>query len=212
MCGAEEEQKHVPTRLLAGCIGNSSGALYGLKNGGTFMAIVFQYGSNMSTSRLNSSNRLCGDAKPIGIAKTIECFELDFTVWSKCNNCAAADIVPVKGRNIWGVLYEIPEKLLSRKTCGDRKSLDAIEGEGTNYLRTEISLINEEGKRLSAITYVAKNRNTDLKTSGAYAQHIFDGIEEHQLPQEYRRYVLSRFVKNNSALSQELCRLYGHIV
>ncbi len=121
------------------------------------MAIVFQYGSNMSTSRLNSSDRLCGDARPIGIAKTFECYEFDFTVWSKSNNCSAADIVPVKGRNIWGVLYEIPEKLLSCKTCRDRKSLDAIEGEGTNYLRTEISLISEEGKRLSAITNIAKN-------------------------------------------------------
>jgi len=176
------------------------------------MTVVFQYGSNMSTSRLNNSDRLCGDAKPIGIARTQESYELAFTVWSESNNCAAADIVPRNGRNIWGVLYQIPNHLISRKTAGKRKSLDAIEREGVNYLRTEISLLTPEGNQLSAITYIGKNRKADIKTSLAYVKHIMNGIREHELPQEYRQYVLSQISKNNGELISELIRLYAYAV
>jgi len=41
-----------------------------------------------------------GDAKPVGIAYTKDDYELDFTVWSNGNQCAAADIVPGSGRKI----------------------------------------------------------------------------------------------------------------
>jgi hypothetical protein len=88
------------------------------------MALVFQYGSNARSERLNANDRLCGDARPVGIAHTQDYYELDFTVWSKKNKCAAADIVPGSGRKIWGVLYEIPDYLIRRETSGKRKSLD----------------------------------------------------------------------------------------
>ncbi len=79
------------------------------------MTLVFQYGSNMSVARLNSNDRLDGDAKTIGVARTAESFELMFSVWSKTNNCAAADLVPSKiGRSVYGVVYDIPDFLLSQ--------------------------------------------------------------------------------------------------
>src|ERR1043165_4196897 len=102
------------------------------------MAYVFQYGSNTLTSRLNSESRLRGDARSLGAVYAEKDFELDFTVSSITNRCAAADIVPGGGRKIWGVLYESPDYLIRRETSGDRKSLDAIEG--TKYERRRISL------------------------------------------------------------------------
>ena len=79
------------------------------------MALVFQYGSNMSVVRLNSDGRLAGDAKAVCVATTVEPFELVFSVWSKSNSCAAADLLPSSaGRNVYGVLYEIPDFLLLR--------------------------------------------------------------------------------------------------
>ena len=100
------------------------------------MALVFQYGSNLSSERINSDSRLKGDARPVGIAYTEDDFELDFSVWSKGNNCAAADIIPGAGRKIWGVIYEIPDYLIERTSAKerDRKSLDAIEGVDFNGL------------------------------------------------------------------------------
>ncbi len=79
------------------------------------MALIFQYGSNLSVSRLNHADRLNGDAELVAVAQTVEHFELRFSVWSVTNNCAAADIVPnSSGRSIYGVLYSVPDHLLSR--------------------------------------------------------------------------------------------------
>lgn len=167
------------------------------------MALVFQYGSNMSSLRLNSKERLVGDAKHFAIAKTVELFELAFMVLSKNNKCAATNILPCKGgRNIYGVVYEIPDFLLSRESAKkqNRKSLDCIEGEGTNYIRTTIQLMKADGTELTAITYVAKAPMTGLKTSRGYVQYILDGLKEHEIPNEYRQYVASRIIKNNPEL------------
>lgn len=171
------------------------------------MALVFQYGSNMSVARLNGEDRLAGDAHPIGVVRTVEPFDLMFTVWSKNSDCAAADLVPRKtGRSIYGVLYKVPDFLLSRETAKqrNRKSLDAIEGEGTNYVRVMINLIADDGSTVSAITYLAKERRIGLKTSVAYVQHILLGLKQHGIPEEYCQYVRSRITENNSDLESEL--------
>lgn len=171
------------------------------------MALVFQYGSNMSVARLNAVDRLAGDAEAICIARTAEPFELVFSVWSKSNSCAAADLLPNKaGRSIYGVLYEIPEFLIFRDTAKqrNRKSLDAIEGEGANYVRTTIGLITNDGEPVSAITYIVKNRQPNLKTSAAYVTHILTGLREHGMPAEYCQYVRSKIIENNGELSESL--------
>lgn len=173
------------------------------------MALVFQYGSNMSVTRLNGKDRLAGDAKPVCIARTTETFELAFTVWSNLNDCAAADLVPSQsGRSVYGVVYEIPDALLHRDTAKEqkRKSLDAIEGEGINYVRRTVNLMGVDGQKINAITYVAKDRKTDLKTSSPYVQHILAGLKEHEIPAEYRDYVHSRIIENNCELEADLAK------
>jgi hypothetical protein len=52
------------------------------------MALVFQYGSNCSEGQINGKDRLRGDAKFVGIAETVDDFELAFDVWSKGRGCA----------------------------------------------------------------------------------------------------------------------------
>lgn len=171
------------------------------------MALVFQYGSNMSVARLNSADRLTGDAKLVCVATTVEPFELVFSVWSKTNNCAVADLLPSDaGRTAYGVLYEIPDFLLSRETAREkgRKSLDAIEGEGTNYVRAMIDVITDDGATVRATTYVVKNRQANLKTSAAYVSHILAGLREHNMPAEYCQYVQSKIIENNEDLRDAL--------
>lgn len=171
------------------------------------MALVFQYGSNMSVARLNGADRLAGDARPICVARTVEPFDLMFTVWSKSNDCAAADLVPgTTGRSIYGVVYEVPDFLLSRDTAKqwNRKSLDAIEGEGTNYIRAMIDLIKDDGSTVRAITYLVKDRKAGLKTSLAYVRHILMGAKEHGIPDEHYQYIRSMIIENNSDLKNAL--------
>ncbi len=171
------------------------------------VALVFQYGSNMSVARLNGADRLGGDAKAISIARTVELFDLVFSVWSKGNDCAAADLLQSHtGRNIYGVLYEIPDFLLSRDTAKEkgRKSLDTIEGEGTNYVRAMIDVVTNDGVTVRALTYFVKNKQANLKTSAAYVSHIVAGLREHNMPEEYCQYVRSKIVENNGDLRDAL--------
>jgi hypothetical protein len=168
------------------------------------MALVFQYGSNTRSERLNADDRLRGDARPVGIACTKDRFELDFNVWSHGNQCAAADLVPGVGRSIWGVLYEIPDYLIRRETARNRKSLDAIEGEGTNYKRIEIDLTNSDGESIQVMTYVVINKVSGRKTSLEYASHIVIGLREHNVPSEYIDYVKARIVANNPILKDDI--------
>jgi hypothetical protein len=130
-----------------------------------------------------------------------------FTVWSKSNSCAAADLVPgTMGRSIYGVVYNVPDFLLSRDTARrqNRRSLDEIEGEGANYVRTMIDLIRDDKSTVRGITYVVKVRKTGLKTSFAYVQHILYGLKEHNIPEEYCQYVRSKIIENNSDLRDAL--------
>ena len=78
------------------------------------LPLVFQYGSNISPKRLNADDRLQKEAKPLGLANTIDDFELCFTHFSKESECATADLRPGVGRSIYGVLYDIPEDRVFR--------------------------------------------------------------------------------------------------
>ncbi len=171
------------------------------------MALVFQYGSNTSSTRLNSVDRLRGDAKDLGLVCTQATFQLAFDVWSSTNNCAAADIFEGAGRVIWGVLYEVPDYLIDRATAGARRSLDAIEG--SRYQRRSIGVQKPNGTQVegNVITYTVRTPEPALRTSLDYASHIVAGLREHGAPDEYIAYVKSRVIANNPAQAADLERL-----
>jgi hypothetical protein len=168
--------------------------------------LYFAYGSNMDSQRLNGDDRLKGDAHPRGPVCTQEQFELEFTVLSKGNGCAAATLAPGSGRTIWGVLYDVPDFLITRETSGNRQSLDAIEGQATNYTRHGIRLNYPGGSPVAeeVITYLARQRTTCLKTNSGYVGHIIRGLREHEAPDEYVDYVKSRIMANDPALHDEI--------
>lgn len=162
------------------------------------MAKVFQYGSNMQIGRLNAANRLDGSATLIGVVHTVQKFDFDFTIWSKTNNCAAADIILGGEHNIWGALYEIPDERVFRDLAKEHqlRSLDQIEGEGYNYERIKIDLSDSSEERISGdvYTYIAKlsKRRFDLCTSKEYSDHILKGLFELEASADYVDYIRSR--------------------
>ncbi len=171
------------------------------------MALIFQYGSNTSTERFNSPERLSGDARSLGAVYTLNNFELDFTVSSVGNACAAADLISGCGRKIWGVLYEIPDYLIDRKTSGDRKSLDAIEG--GKYERQTIKVAYSNGVPVEGevLTYVVKDKEKGIRTSLDYCRHIITGLREHSIPEDYIQYVKERITANNLSLQNDINKL-----
>jgi hypothetical protein len=171
--------------------------------------LYFAYGSNMDSQRLNGHDRLKGDAHAVGLVCTQQEFELEFTVPSEGNRCAAATLAPESGRIIWGVLYEVPDYLVTRETSGNRKSLDAIEGECTNYRRAGIKLNYPDGSPVveEVITYLAKQRTTGQRTSPDYVGYIIRGLREHKAPEEYVGYVKTQIRTNNPALHDGIAHL-----
>jgi gamma-glutamylcyclotransferase (GGCT)/AIG2-like uncharacterized protein YtfP len=81
------------------------------------------------------------------------------------------------GNKVWGALYDVPDFLIERKTASaqNRKSLDAIEGEGENYKREIITVRRDNGPSVNALTYRVENPKPDLKTSLEYVGYIVEG-------------------------------------
>jgi gamma-glutamylcyclotransferase len=174
------------------------------------MAIIFQYGSNCSTSRLNSVERLNGAAAPISIAETVDDYELAFDVWSDGNGCAASDIVPMPGSKVWGVLYEIPDDRIRRETSpAGTRSLDAIEGEGRNYERRSLKVRRPDNTVIEAITYTVKlaSRRNNIQTSLDYVEFIVQGLRQHgveKVAEHYIPRVKAIASANNPAIAPEV--------
>ena len=173
------------------------------------MALVFQYGSNCSEGQINGKDRLCGDAKIVAIAETVDDYKLAFDVWSTKRDCAAADIITSPGNKVWGVLYEIPDYLIERKTAAaqNRKSLDAIEGAGTNYRRETIAVRQEDGQIVTALTYRVQNPKQGLKTSLEYVGYIIRGLRERGVREDYIEHVKQLAEANNPTLAAQVREL-----
>lgn len=169
------------------------------------MALIFQYGSNMSVARLNSKDRLDGCAKKIGIVKTIEKFDFEFSVWSNNNKCAAANIKSEGEEYIWGVLYEVEDSRVFRDLSKEgEKCLDQVEGEGSNYERIKIKVFDESGNPIKedVYTYVVRGvrRQDNLKTNKQYISHILNGLKSNNIPKDYIDYVMNQIKKNNTEI------------
>jgi hypothetical protein len=170
------------------------------------MALVFQYGSNCLESQINGGDRLRGDAKFVATAETVADFQLAFDVWSTKRECAASDIVACPKSKVWGVLYEVPDFLIERKTATaqNRKSLDAIEGEGANYKRETIDVRRDNGTIITAITYRVQNPQPHLKTSLEYVGYIVKGLREHGVHNEYIAQVKTLAATNNPEIAAQV--------
>jgi hypothetical protein len=96
-----------------------------------------------------------------------------------------------------------PDHLLGRETSGDEKSLDAIEGEGTNYTRYFVPVLHE-GSTLIALTYVVRCPQPGLRTSKKYVEHILRGLKKHDAPKDYLEQVVRWAAENNPELAGKL--------
>jgi len=109
----------------------------------------------------------------MGWAETIDNYQLKFDVWSRSNGCAAADLVCGGDFPAQGVLYEVPDNLMSRDSApAGRRSFDAIEGDA--YVRRSIAVKRRDGTIVEAQTYVVLTPQTGLLTSADYVAHIIE--------------------------------------
>ena len=166
------------------------------------MAIVFQYGSNTCTARINGPKRLKGDARPIEKAQTVDEYDIAFDVLSNTNQCAVADLIVTPGNKAWGVLYDIRDDLV-RGHRADRRTLAEIEG--PRYEEKPIRVRNLNGEIVDAVTYLVRprDRHNDLLTTVWYVSWIVYGLREHGVPEEYISHVQEVAIQTNRRLGAD---------
>jgi gamma-glutamylcyclotransferase (GGCT)/AIG2-like uncharacterized protein YtfP len=132
----------------------------------------FAYGSNMSREQVRHR---AGEPAEEKTAR-LENFELNFNKIAR-GGSGTAHIVAAEGRVVHGVLYRLTEAQL--------KKLDRFEGVPEHYRRSEVNVLDADGKRIAAQVYLARKVRRGLKPERAYLQRILEGATEHELPDDY---------------------------
>jgi hypothetical protein len=161
------------------------------------MGMVFQYGSNATSSRLLGPRRLRGHGHVLGAAETIGDYDIAFDVWSQTNQCAASDLVVTPNRKAWGILYDIPDEFIRGKRPDGQKTLSQIEG--PSYEETEIEVRPPGGQPVRAVTFLVRGdkRAVGLFTGAWYVSWIIYGLREHGVPEAYLDHVVEIALETN---------------
>lgn len=137
----------------------------------------FAYGSNMATARLRKRTP---SAEPLGMA-TLPGHELRFHKRSKKDKSAKCDAFATGDDDsaCIGVLFSFDP--------AERADLDLAEGAGKGYDAKVVTVINSQGRRRKALTYLASPDAIDdtLKPYSWYKDHVLAGAKEHSLPPDY---------------------------
>jgi gamma-glutamylcyclotransferase (GGCT)/AIG2-like uncharacterized protein YtfP len=135
----------------------------------------FAYGSNMSAAQMAAR---CPGAIALGAA-LLDGWELKFDRPSTRWGGFVADIVPLDGAQVWGVLWQV--------TSAHLEALDRFEGVANGaYRRVEVSVNTPADHALhSAQVYVVCLPENPGLPSGRYLEVMVAGAEEHRLPTQY---------------------------
>lgn len=158
------------------------------------LVLVFQYGSNCDVARLRSRVRTLRDDGVL--ARTSAAYDVEFTVWSDKNGCAAADLVEAPGQHAWGILYELTDEEFDQ--------LRRVEGK--RYRELAI-VVDVAGVSRFASTFVVREdeRRLGLWTSAAYVHHIVVGLRSHRCPEDYIQHVIGRAIETNTRAANCPC-------
>ena len=135
---------------------------------------VFAYGSNMCSGRFRDYG--VSPERP-GVAAVLSGYELRFNKRSQ-DGSGKANIEPLTGMELWGVLYTVSD--------ADLKKLD--QGE-VGYRRSSVTVRLADMTLVGAWVYVAVTPvtpdETPLLPYEWYKRFLVEGAREHGLPNDY---------------------------
>jgi gamma-glutamylcyclotransferase (GGCT)/AIG2-like uncharacterized protein YtfP len=135
--------------------------------------LLFAYGSNLAAAEITA---WCPAARFAGVARLPD-HRLALNRRSIRWGGGAADIVPSRGEEVWGALYEIPDGALD--------ALDAKEGQGWAYRRVEVD-VERAGRRIPATAYeVVSKEPEEVPATPEYAALLVRAARERGLPDHY---------------------------
>ncbi|VAX28227.1 hypothetical protein MNBD_NITROSPIRAE01-2368 [hydrothermal vent metagenome] len=139
--------------------------------------IYFAYGSNMDLDQMKVR---CPGSSVIGIVE-LKHYAMAFTRWSRSWKSGTADILPERGKSVYGVLFDL--------SFEDLKKSDKFADYPNSYIRKDVGVFFE-GETLPALTYVARRQGV-YKPSKSYMGKMLHGAEQNNLPEEYITFLKS---------------------
>jgi gamma-glutamylcyclotransferase len=140
---------------------------------GRFLTVhYFAYGSNMNWPQMQ---RRCPSAQFVCVGR-LAGYHFGITRHSRLRNCGTANVYPVNGKEVWGIVYDITEQ--------DLLVLDGFED---GYRREILPVYPSEdgGPPLNALVYVAALENNVPRPNAEYRRLIVEGARHWKLPPAY---------------------------
>lgn len=126
----------------------------------------FAYASNLNQKQMQER---CPESKPLFRA-TLPNYKLVFFGWSRKWRGGVASIRHFRGERVLGAVYEITEQCLRR--------LDSYESYPGTYDHLKVTVFDEGGEAVQAITYIGKGQAEENKPSPEYLAVIQQGYKD----------------------------------
>jgi gamma-glutamylcyclotransferase len=132
----------------------------------------FAYGSNLSWPQMRQR---CPSSRFVCAAR-LDNYQFGITRHSRLRDCGTANVVPVKGQQVWGAVYDVSD--------GDLIVMDGFED---GYRREILSVepIGSNRPPFAVLVYVAEIEIHVPLPSAEYKRLILQGAKHWQLPASY---------------------------
>ena len=126
----------------------------------------FAYGSNLDRKQMLER---CPESKPKFTA-TLNNYQLVFVGWSRQWRGGVASIKPFRGEKVLGAIYEVSDR--------DLRRLDSYEGYPRSSNRLNVTVFDEDGEPIQAITYIKAGQSEETQPSPEYLSVIQQGYRD----------------------------------
>ena len=123
----------------------------------------FAYGTNLNRKQMLER---CPDSKPKFTA-TLHNYKLVFVGWSRQWRGGLASIRPFRGEKLLGVIYEVSNR--------DLRRLGSYERYPNNHSTLNVTVFDEGGEPIKAITYIKAGQSDEAQPSKEYLTLIQRG-------------------------------------
>ena len=132
----------------------------------------FAYGSNLSWVQMQ---RRCPSSKFVCVAR-LAGYQFGITRHSRLRDCGTANIFPVIGKEVWGVVYEVSDSELV--------ILDSFE-DGYRRAILPVHALGDGVQPLEALIYIAEIESNVPLPNSEYKRLILEGAKHWKLPESY---------------------------
>lgn len=126
----------------------------------------FAYASNLNQKQMQQR---CPDSKPV-FRVNLPNYRLVFSGWSRELRGGKATIRLNRGEKVLGAIYDVSEQCLKR--------LDNYE---SGYDRLKVTVFDEDGEPVEAVTYIKSGQSEETKPSAEYLSIIQQGYRDWKL-------------------------------